>query len=123
MARRATADDALQLVGYLGDTSGDASYSTLDGQRIQRVLVKLDSGFAAYANVDPLIIADINASGYLSSIDASRVLQEVSYLTGASYGRPPRAPAHPQRHRTAQLRRPRPAASIFRSTPAAKPAS
>jgi VCBS repeat-containing protein len=80
----ATADDALQLVAYLGDTSGDASYSTLDGQRIQRVLVKLDSGFAAYANVDPLIVADTNANGYLSSIDASRVFQEVSYLTGAS---------------------------------------
>jgi hypothetical protein len=48
------------------------------------VLVKLDSGFAAYPNVDPLIIADINGSGTLTSLDASRVLQEVSYLTGAS---------------------------------------
>ncbi|MBE2260556.1 MAG: cadherin-like domain-containing protein, partial [Rhodobacteraceae bacterium] len=80
----ATGDDALHLVAYLGDTSGDGAYGTLDGQRIQRVLVKLDSGFAAYANVDPLIVADINASGSLTSIDASRVLQEVSYLTGAS---------------------------------------
>ncbi|MCB1967273.1 MAG: tandem-95 repeat protein, partial [Candidatus Accumulibacter sp.] len=57
----ATGDDALHLVAYLGDTSGDASYGTLDGQRIQRVLVKRDSGFDAYANVDPLIVADINA--------------------------------------------------------------
>ena len=77
-------DDALQLVGYFGDTSGNGAYSTLDGQQIQRVLVKLDSGFAAYVNVDPLIIADINGSGTLTSIDASRVLQEVSYLTGVS---------------------------------------
>jgi len=77
-------DDALHLVGYFGDTSGNAAYSTLDGQQIQRVLVKLDPGFAAYPNVDPLIIADINGSGTLTSIDASRVLQEVSYLTGAS---------------------------------------
>jgi VCBS repeat-containing protein len=80
----ATDDDALHLVGYLGDSSGNAAYSTLDGQQIQRVLVKLDSGFAAYPNVDPLIVADINGSGTLTSIDASRVLQEVSYLTGAS---------------------------------------
>jgi VCBS repeat-containing protein len=78
------ADDAFHLVGYFGDSSGNAAYSTLDGQQIQRVLVKLDSGFAAYPNVDPLIVADINGSGTLTSIDASRVLQEVSYLTGAS---------------------------------------
>ncbi|HNL97161.1 MAG TPA: Ig-like domain-containing protein, partial [Accumulibacter sp.] len=77
-------DDALHLVGYFGDTSGNAAYSTLDGQQIQRVLVKLDAGFAAYPNVDPLLVADINGSGTLTSLDASRVLQEVSYLTGAS---------------------------------------
>ncbi|MBK7675634.1 MAG: hypothetical protein IPJ27_13240 [Candidatus Accumulibacter sp.] len=77
-------DDALHLVGYLGDTSGNAAYTTLDGQQIQRVLVKLDTGFAAWPNVDPLLIADINGSGTLTSLDASRVLQEVSYLTGAS---------------------------------------
>ena len=77
-------DDALHLVGYLGDTSGNAAYTTLDGQQIQRLLVKLDTGFAAWPNVDPLLIADINGSGTLTSLDASRVLQEVSYLTGAS---------------------------------------
>jgi hypothetical protein len=80
----ATDDDAVQVVGYLGDTSGNAAYTTLDGQQIQRVLVKLDSGFAAYRNVDPLIIADINGSGTLTSIDASRVLQEASFLMGAA---------------------------------------
>jgi len=80
----ATDDDAVQVVGYLGDTSGNAAYTTLDGQQIQRVLVKLDAGFAAYPNVDPLLVADINGSGTLTSLDASRVLQEVSYLTGAS---------------------------------------
>ncbi|QKS29606.1 MAG: tandem-95 repeat protein [Candidatus Accumulibacter similis] len=80
----ATDDDALQVVGYFGDTSGDATYTTLDGQQVQRVLVKLDSGFAAYRNVDPLIIADINGSGTLTSIDASRVLQEASFLMGAA---------------------------------------
>ena len=53
-------DDALQLVGYFGDTSGNGAYSTLDGQQIQRVLVKLDSGFAAYVNVDPLILSLIH---------------------------------------------------------------
>ncbi|MCM8594071.1 cohesin domain-containing protein [Accumulibacter sp.] len=82
--RSGTGDDALQLVAYLGDTSGDASYGTLDAQKVQRVLVRLDSGFAAYPNVDPLLVADVNASGTLTSIDASRLLQEVGYLSGAS---------------------------------------
>ena len=77
-------DDALHVVGYFGDTSGNATYTTLDGQKIQRVLVKLDSGFAAWANVDPLMVADITGDGRLNSLDASRVLQEVSYLSGAS---------------------------------------
>jgi hypothetical protein len=85
----------LHLVAYLGDTSGNAAYSTLDGQQIQRVIVKRDSGFAAYPNVDPLLVADINGSGSLTSIDASRVLQEVSYLTRASTIDRPEIPAIP----------------------------
>ena len=77
-------DDALHVVGYFGDTSGNAAYSTLDGQMVQRVMVKLDPGFAAWANVDPLLVADITGDGKLNSLDATRLLQEVSYLTGAS---------------------------------------
>ncbi|EXI89955.1 MAG: Cohesin domain protein [Candidatus Accumulibacter regalis] len=80
----AVGDDALHLVGYIGDASGNGAYSTLDGQQIQRVIVNLDSGFAAYPNVDPLIVADINGSGMLTSIDVSRLMQEVSYLNGAT---------------------------------------
>ena len=41
-------------------------------------MVKLDTGFSAWSQVDPLIIADINASGSITSIDATRVYQELS---------------------------------------------
>ncbi|MBP6853603.1 MAG: hypothetical protein KA164_18545, partial [Rhodoferax sp.] len=78
------ADDALHVVGYFGDTSGSATYTTLDGQMVQRVIVNLDPGFAAWPNVDPLVVADVAGGGTLNSLDATRILQEVSYLTGAS---------------------------------------
>ncbi len=76
-------DAAVHLVGYLGDTNGDAAYTSLDGAQIKRVVAN-GPGFAAYPNIDPLIVADINGNGRLSSLDAKRVLQEASYLAGTS---------------------------------------
>jgi hypothetical protein len=37
----------------------------------------LDSGFAAYLLVDPVIIADATGNGVISALDATRILQEV----------------------------------------------
>jgi hypothetical protein len=70
-------DDALHLVAYLGDTTGNKSYSALDAQRVLRVAAGLDSGFAAYLLVDPVIIADATGNGVISALDATRILQEV----------------------------------------------
>ena len=71
-------DSALHVVGYFGDASGNAAYETLDVEKIQRIVVQADTGFAAWSQIDPLIVADINASGAITSIDASRVFQELS---------------------------------------------
>lgn len=71
-------DDAFHLVAYLGDTTGNGSYSALDGQRILRVASRLDSGFAAYPAVDPVIVGDTTWNGALSALDATRVLQEAA---------------------------------------------
>jgi PKD repeat protein len=76
-------DDGLHLVAYLGDTSGNAKYSTLDVQRIQRAVLRMDSGFGAYPLIDPVVVADINGNGALSSLDAQRVLSEVMGLDRA----------------------------------------
>ena len=76
-------DDGLHLAAYLGDTSGNAKYSTLDVQRIQRAVLRMDSGFGAYPLIDPVVVADINGNGALSSLDAQRVLSEVMGLDRA----------------------------------------
>ena len=76
-------DDGLHLVAYVGDASGNAKYSTLDVQRIQRTVVHLDNGFGAYPLVDPTVVADINGNRALTSLDAQRVLSEVMGLDRA----------------------------------------
>ena len=73
-------DDGLHLVAYVGDASGNAKYSSLDVQRIQRAVLKLDNGFGAYPLVDPVVVADINGNGALSSLDAQRMLSKVMGL-------------------------------------------
>ncbi|MCP5368369.1 MAG: tandem-95 repeat protein, partial [Hyphomicrobiales bacterium] len=73
-------DDALHVVGYVGDGDGDAIYSTLDVQRILRVGRALDSGFSAWRMVDPLLVADVNLTGTINALDASRVHQELMGL-------------------------------------------
>jgi len=70
-------DDGIQVIAYFGDTSGNQRYSSLDGARALRVVAGLDSGFAPYPTIDPIIIADITGSSTLSSLDGTRILQEV----------------------------------------------
>jgi sugar lactone lactonase YvrE/pimeloyl-ACP methyl ester carboxylesterase len=70
-------DDGLHIAAFIGDTTGNGSYSSLDAQRILRVVSGLDSGFAAFARIDPVIVGDITGNGVLSSLDATRLLQEI----------------------------------------------
>ncbi|MCC7081093.1 MAG: right-handed parallel beta-helix repeat-containing protein [Burkholderiales bacterium] len=79
MAGGASDDDGVQVVALLGDASGNRDYSTLDVQRLQRVIVRYDTGFAAFPNLDPIIIGDINGSGSLTALDVTRLLQEVRF--------------------------------------------
>ncbi|MFO1319415.1 MAG: Ig-like domain-containing protein [Burkholderiales bacterium] len=71
------ADDAVHTVGYFGDTTGDQSYSRADYERLLRVIVRTDSGLAAWANTDPVLVGDLNGNGQLSTLDANRLLQHV----------------------------------------------
>jgi Ca2+-binding RTX toxin-like protein len=73
----ARADDGLHVVAYFGDATGTGTYSALDGQRVLRVSALLDSGFAVFPLVDPVIIGDITGNGAISALDATRILQEV----------------------------------------------
>ncbi|MEI7970818.1 MAG: Ig-like domain-containing protein [Betaproteobacteria bacterium] len=72
------ADDAVQAVGYLGDTNADQRYTRADYDLLQRVILRTDSGFAAWRNTDPLLVGDINANGQVTQLDAARLLQQAS---------------------------------------------
>ncbi len=72
----ATPDDAIHTVAYLGDATGNGSYSGLDAQRVARVAVGLDSGFEAHPNFDPVVVADVTLNGDLSGLDAQRIALE-----------------------------------------------
>jgi hypothetical protein len=73
----AIGDDALHVAAYFGDTTGNGTYSALDAQRVLRVAAALDSGFAPYILIDPVVIGDITGNGAISSLDATRILQSV----------------------------------------------
>jgi hypothetical protein len=73
----AVADDGLQLVAYFGDTTGNRRYTSLDAQRALRVAAGLDSGFAAFPRLDPVVLADTTADGTVGSPDGLSILQEV----------------------------------------------
>ena len=70
-------DPGLIALAYAGDTTGDGTLSSLDASRVQRVVVRLDSGFDAYDSINPVLIGDTTGNGTLSSLDASRIQQQV----------------------------------------------
>ena len=76
-----TADDGLEVVAYLGDTSGNKIITTNDMQLLSRVLVRNDSGFGAFATVDPAVIGDINGNGAVDVVDGSWIGQEANWYT------------------------------------------
>jgi hypothetical protein len=71
-------DDAVHVVAYIGDASGNAQYTTLDVSRIERVANGLDSGFSAYRNVDPRLVADVNGSGAVNPADRDILNDELN---------------------------------------------
>jgi hypothetical protein len=73
-------DAAVHKAVYLGDVTGNRGYSTLDAAFTQRVSVGLDTGFDPYLLTDPLLIADINASGQLEGTDALEIARKAVLL-------------------------------------------
>ena len=71
-------DDALHVVGYIGDTNRNAKLDREDVTLIQRNGLKMDSGFAAWSYINPLMVGDVDGDGRLTTADASRVLQKMN---------------------------------------------
>lgn len=74
------------LVGFMGDLDGDHVYTTPDGQSIQDILTANITGVNKYRRLSPLVYADVNGSGSLTSLDATRVLQTVTFGNGGKGG-------------------------------------
>jgi hypothetical protein len=85
-------DDGLQVIAYPGDTDGLPGYDAADVQRIRAYAVSgtlANRGFAAYPNLDPFLVGDLNPS-YASALtgatvlttgDASILLREIAAVT------------------------------------------
>jgi probable HAF family extracellular repeat protein/predicted outer membrane repeat protein len=76
-------DKALHKVAFVGDTSGNASYSGYDAALIHRVATQLDSGFSAYPLTDPLILGNVHlnqGAQVLDAMDASLIARQTLYL-------------------------------------------
>jgi hypothetical protein len=71
-------DDGVHAVVFLGDTTGNGSYSSADADQVLRVANGDSSGFAASARISPVILADINGNGRVDATDATRILQEAT---------------------------------------------
>lgn len=57
----------------LGDANNDGDYTDEDAYLISRVAVGLDSEFAAYPGIDPLLVADVNSDGVISAFDSASI--------------------------------------------------
>lgn len=76
----AIGEDAVHIVSYFGDSSGNGRLNASDSARIARVAAFLDGGFASYLLADPLLIGDITGNGRLNASDASRVARVAALL-------------------------------------------
>jgi hypothetical protein len=68
-------DDAIEVVAYAGDATGDGQSSGLDATLLSRVSINADavngalSGFAAFGQADPVIIGDLSSNGIVEGAD------------------------------------------------------
>jgi hypothetical protein len=77
-------DDGLHVVAYLGDTTGNGTYSSLDLARLQGLTTGADSTLAAYPSVDPRLIGDITGNGAITSLDLARLSEWIRSGLNAS---------------------------------------
>jgi hypothetical protein len=81
--------DALHLVAFQGDASGDGSITNADALDVARVVASADAGFAAYPLTDPCIIADMLSDG---AVDGPNGALLGRYINGIAT---PQLPVYP----------------------------
>ena len=83
----AIGDQAVQVVALIGDTSGNAQYSSLDVRRLGQAASTSTKGLQAWPLVDPIFVGDVTHDGLLDRADMERLLARVS--GGSVPGLPP----------------------------------
>jgi hypothetical protein len=78
-----TTSDGLHVVAFVGDADGNGSYGSADAALITHVGLQVDSGFAAYPLVDPVIVADTDGSGFVPA-DAPLQVNEAGVGVGTA---------------------------------------
>lgn len=76
-------DHAVVVNGYIGDTTGNGSYSSMDVQRLMRVIGRQESSFAAWPTIDPRIVGDVNGSRVMNAADVQLLMRHVAGRTVA----------------------------------------
>jgi len=72
----AAGDEAVHLVAFRGDATGNKDFSALDASLVARVAVGNDTGFDAFRWIDPVILGDVTGDGGISALDASWVARK-----------------------------------------------
>ncbi|WP_254512713.1 cadherin domain-containing protein [Anatilimnocola floriformis] len=70
-------DNGLHISSFLGDVNGSQSYNAADTGLIQRAILGINSGFAAYQLADPYIVGDINHSLSFAAADTGFVQRQI----------------------------------------------
>lgn len=68
-------DDAVHVVAYFADVSGNGTYSAQDASYIARNTVGIDTGLEQFKLLDPTILGDLTGNGGFSASDTSLMLQ------------------------------------------------
>ncbi len=68
-------DDAMQVVAFFGDVTGNGTYSAQDASISSQLAVGINTGLESYQLLDPMIVGDITGNGTFSSTDTSLMLQ------------------------------------------------
>ena len=71
----ATGISAVDESAYFGDVNGDGKLSALDASLLSQDAVGSGTGFAAFKDLDPLIIGDVDGNGTLAALDAGFIRQ------------------------------------------------
>jgi hypothetical protein len=89
----AVGDDGVHVVAFLGDTSGDGTYTSADSVLLARVAAGTDSGFAAFPALDPVMIGDLGGNGSITGADDGVKLS--NFLNGNTVAQVPHYPGAP----------------------------